>query len=131
MEGFRRGDYQVMVATNLAARGLDVDHITHVISYDVPDVPEDYIHRVGRTARAEAEGDAFVLVSPAEQGSLAQIERQIGQRLPRITLPDFDYRQALDVRSRGHRPSENHKRRPPSRPGGQRVNTRQRRRQRG
>jgi ATP-dependent RNA helicase RhlE len=126
MEGFRRGDYQVMVATNLAARGLDVDHITHVISYDVPDVPEDYIHRVGRTARAEAEGDAFVLVSPAEEGSLAQIERQIGQRLPRITLPDFDYRQAPDVRARGQRPSESQKRRPPGQPGHRHGNPRQR-----
>ena len=65
MEGFRRGDFQVLVATNIAARGLDVDHITHVISFDVPDVPDDYVHRIGRTARAEAEGDAFVLVSPA------------------------------------------------------------------
>ena len=61
---FRRGDFQVMVATNIAARGLDVDHITHVISIDVPDVPEDYVHRIGRTGRAGAEGDAFVLVSP-------------------------------------------------------------------
>ncbi|MEI7686764.1 MAG: DEAD/DEAH box helicase, partial [Planctomycetota bacterium] len=93
MEGFRRGDFQVLVATNIAARGLDVDHITHVISYDVPDVPEDYVHRIGRTARAKAEGDAFVLVSPGEEGSLADIERQIGQRLPRVTLPDFAYRQ--------------------------------------
>src|SRR5262249_37486763 len=56
MEGFRRGDFQVLVATNIAARGLDVDHITHVISYDVPSVPDDYVHRIGRTARAEAEG---------------------------------------------------------------------------
>src|SRR5262249_19088828 len=75
MEGFRRGDFQVMVATNIAARGLDVEHITHVISFDVPDVPDDYVHRVGRTGRAEAEGDAFVLVSPAEEEALARIER--------------------------------------------------------
>src|SRR5438270_7939996 len=93
MEGFRRGDFQVLVATNIAARGLDVDHITHVISFDVPNMPDDYIHRIGRTARAQAEGDAFVLVAPAEEKSLVQIERQIGQRLPRVTLPDFDYRQ--------------------------------------
>src|SRR5262245_37184094 len=91
MEAFRRGDSQVLVATNLAARGLDVEHITHVISFDVPAVPDDYIHRIGRTARAEAEGDAFVLVAPAEEKLLNQIERQIGQRLPRVTLPDFDY----------------------------------------
>ena len=94
MEGFRRGDYQVMVATNIAARGIDVEHITHVISFDVPHVPEDYVHRIGRTARMEAEGDAFVLVSPDEEKSLARIERQIGQRLPRVTLPEFDYSQA-------------------------------------
>jgi ATP-dependent RNA helicase RhlE len=91
MEGFRRGDFQILVATNIAARGLDVVHITHVISHDVPDVPEDYIHRIGRTARAGAEGDAWVLVSPEEERSLADIERQIGRRLPRVTLPDFDY----------------------------------------
>jgi ATP-dependent RNA helicase RhlE len=91
MEGFRRGDFQVMVATNIAARGLDVDHITHVISTDVPDVPEDYVHRIGRTGRAGATGDAFVLVAREEEGALSRIERQVGQRLPRITLPDFDY----------------------------------------
>jgi ATP-dependent RNA helicase RhlE len=99
MDGFRRGDFQVMVATNLAARGLDVEHITHVISFDVPHVPDDYIHRIGRTARAEATGDAFVLVSPAEEKSLARIEREIGQRLPRVTLPDFDYKQAAPPRA--------------------------------
>src|SRR5205807_3763756 len=70
MDGFRRGDFQVLVATNIAARGLDVDHITHVISFDVPNVPDDYIHRIGRTARMEAEGDAFLLVSPAEARAL-------------------------------------------------------------
>jgi ATP-dependent RNA helicase RhlE len=94
MEAFRRGDTEVLVATNIAARGLDVDHITHVISFDVPAVPDDYVHRIGRTARAGAEGDAFILVAPAEEKSLAQIERQIGQRLPRVILPDFDYNTA-------------------------------------
>jgi ATP-dependent RNA helicase RhlE len=94
MEAFRRGEYQVLVATNIAARGLDVEHITHVISHDVPAVPDDYVHRIGRTARAGAEGDAYILVSPAEERSLTQIERQIGERLPRVRLPDFDYDQA-------------------------------------
>src|SRR6202011_4921993 len=105
MEGFRRGEFQVLVATNIAARGLDVDHISHVISFDVPHVPDDYVHRIGLTARAEAEGDAFVLVSPTEEPSLARIERQIGQRLPRVTLPDFDYSQAGPARpeQRPHR----------------------------
>jgi ATP-dependent RNA helicase RhlE len=111
MDGFRRGDFQVLVATNIAARGLDVDHITHVISFDVPHVPDDYVHRIGRTARAEAEGDAFVLVSPAEERSLAQIERQIGQRLPRVTLPDFDYSAPASERAARHG-SGRHGRRP-------------------
>ena len=114
MEGFRRGDYQVLVATNIAARGIDVDHITHVISFDVPNVPDDYVHRIGRTARAEAEGDAFVLVSPAEEKSLALIERQIGQRLPRVTLPDFDYSSAAPAR--GGRPGERPRGQPPPPP---------------
>jgi len=91
MEGFRRGEFQVLVATNIAARGLDVTHITHVISFDVPNVPDEYVHRIGRTGRAEAEGDAFILVSPPEEKSLSAIERHIGQRLPRVTLPDFEY----------------------------------------
>jgi ATP-dependent RNA helicase RhlE len=114
MDGFRRGDFQVLVATNIAARGIDVDHITHVISFDVPTVPDDYIHRIGRTARMEAEGDAFMLVSPAEEKSLVQIERHIGQRLPRITLPDFDYAKArVDSGGTGQRRSGNGQ---PSRP---------------
>jgi ATP-dependent RNA helicase RhlE len=99
MQGFRRGDYQVLVATNIASRGLDVDHITHVISLDVPDVPDDYVHRIGRTGRAQMEGDSFIMVSPVEEKGLAAIERQIGQRLPRVTLPDFDYSQAAPERA--------------------------------
>jgi ATP-dependent RNA helicase RhlE len=119
MEGFRRGDFQVLVATNIAARGLDVEHITHVISYDVPAVPDDYVHRIGRTARAEAEGDAFVLVSPAEEKSLGRIERQIGQRLPRVTLPDFDYTRPPAGRTdTGRRPPGERSPRPRGKPGG-------------
>jgi len=123
MDGFRRGDFQILVATNIAARGLDVDHVTHVVSTDVPDVPEDYVHRVGRTGRAGATGDAFVLVSPDEEASLGRIERQLGQRLPRVTLPDFDYRQAPGpgAASEGDRPRSRGgpgRGRPPARPGG-------------
>jgi len=98
MESFRHGDTQILVATNIAARGLDVERITHVISVDVPTVPEDYVHRIGRTGRMEAEGDAFILVAPPEEKLLVKIERQIGQRLPRVTLPDFDYAQAAPAR---------------------------------
>jgi ATP-dependent RNA helicase RhlE len=114
MEGFRRGDFQILVATNIAARGLDVTHITHVISFDVPTVPDDYVHRIGRTARAEAEGDAFVMVSPAEEKHLVRIERQIGQRLPRVTLPDFNYTLAAPART--DRPAARPRGPAPSRP---------------
>jgi ATP-dependent RNA helicase RhlE len=108
MDKFRAGDVQILVATNIAARGLDVTHITHVISFDVPMVPEDYIHRIGRTARAEAEGDAFVLVAPAEERLLVKIERAIGQRLPRVTLPDFDYKQEAAPRPKEHAGAKTH-----------------------
>jgi ATP-dependent RNA helicase RhlE len=91
LSGFKSGKYRVLVATDIAARGIDVTALGHVINFDVPAAPEDYIHRVGRTARAETTGDAFTLVSPEEQGDLADIERAIQKRLPRITLPGFDY----------------------------------------
>jgi ATP-dependent RNA helicase RhlE len=88
---FKRGKTRVLVATDIAARGIDVTALSHVINYDVPSTPEDYIHRVGRTARAEMTGDAFTLVSPEEESELRDIEKTLGKRLPRITLPDFDY----------------------------------------
>ena len=91
LAGFKAGTYRVLVATDIAARGIDVEELGHVVNFDVPTVPDDYIHRVGRTARAEATGDAFTFVAPQEQGELAQIERAIGKRLPRVTVPDFDY----------------------------------------
>src|SRR6476659_1815250 len=91
---FKNGTLQVLVATDIAARGIDVEALSHVINFDVPNVPEDYIHRVGRTARAEMTGDAFTFVSPEETTDLAAIEREIGKRLPRITVPGFDYTHA-------------------------------------
>jgi ATP-dependent RNA helicase RhlE len=91
LAGFKNGTYPVLVATDIAARGIDVDQLGHVVNFDVPLVPEDYIHRVGRTGRAEATGDAFTFVSPDEEGSVRDIERAIGRRLPRVTVPDFDY----------------------------------------
>ena len=87
MEGFRRGDFQVLVATNIAARGLDVTHITHVISFDVPHVPEDYVHRIGRTARAAASGKASSFCGPEETGLLRDIERLMRQPVPRADVP--------------------------------------------
>ena len=91
LEGFKSGRFPVLVATDIAARGIDVDALGHVVNFDVPLVPEDYIHRVGRTGRAEATGDAFTFVSPEEEGNLRDIERAIARRLPRVTVPDFDY----------------------------------------
>jgi ATP-dependent RNA helicase RhlE len=81
----------VLVATDIAARGIDVNALGHVVNFDVPLAPEDYIHRVGRTGRAELTGEAFTLVSPEEEGSLRDIERALGRRLPRVMVPDLDY----------------------------------------
>lgn len=89
--GFKSGTFQVLVATDIAARGIDVEQLGHVVNFDVPKVPEDYVHRVGRTARAEAIGSAFTFVSPDEEADLRRIENAIGKRLPRVTVPDFDY----------------------------------------
>ena len=84
LAGFKSGKYRVLVATDIAARGIDIEALGHVVNFDVPKVPEDYIHRVGRTARAEAVGDAFTFVAPEEEPDLRRIERAIGRRLPRV-----------------------------------------------
>jgi ATP-dependent RNA helicase RhlE len=89
--GFKSGRYRVLVATDIVARGIDVEALEHVVNFDVPNVPEDYIHRVGRTGRADATGDAFTLVSPEEERDLKAIERAVGKPLPRLTVPGFDY----------------------------------------
>ena len=92
LAGFKSGKYPVLVATDIAARGIDVEALSHVVNFDVPLAPADYIHRVGRTGRAEMTGEAFTFVSPDEEGELRAIERAIGKGLPRVTLPDFDYK---------------------------------------
>ncbi len=91
LAGFKSGKYRVLVATDIVARGIDIEELGHVVNFDVPMVPADYIHRVGRTARAEATGDAFTFVAPEEEGELRAIERAVGKRLPRVTVPDFNY----------------------------------------
>jgi len=98
LAGFRSGRYQVLVATDIASRGLDVDGISHVINYDVPQHPEDYVHRAGRTARASAIGDAFTLMAREEVDFVAAIERFTGKAIPRVILPDFDYKHAAPRR---------------------------------
>lgn len=91
LAGFKDGTYRVLVATDIAARGIDVEALGHVVNLDVPAAPEDYIHRVGRTARAELTGEAFTFVAPDEEADLRNIEKAISKRLPRVTVPDFDY----------------------------------------
>jgi ATP-dependent RNA helicase RhlE len=91
LAGFKAERFRVLVATDVAARGIDVEALSHVVNFDVPNVPDDYIHRVGRTARAERTGDAFTLVAPDEENDLRAIERAIGERLPRVMVPGFDY----------------------------------------
>jgi ATP-dependent RNA helicase RhlE len=88
---FKDGRLRVLVATDIAARGIDVEALSHVVNFDVPNIPEDYIHRVGRTARAGLTGEAFTLAAPEESAELAAIERAVGLKLPRRTLDDFDY----------------------------------------
>jgi ATP-dependent RNA helicase RhlE len=91
LEGFKRGEIRVLVATDIAQRGLDIDDITHVINYDVPQQAEDYVHRIGRTARAGAKGDAFTFMAPDEIATVRMIEHVIGQPIPRISVPGYDF----------------------------------------
>jgi ATP-dependent RNA helicase RhlE len=91
LHGFKTGRFKVLVATNVAARGIDVKKLSHVINYDVPQHREDYVHRVGRTGRHTEVGDALTLVSPEEASDLAVIERFIGRALPRVQIPGFPY----------------------------------------
>ena len=91
LEGFKRGEIRVLVATDIAQRGLDISGITHVINYDVPQQPEDYVHRIGRTGRAARDGDAYTFMAPDEITMVRTIERLIGQPIPRISVPGFDF----------------------------------------
>jgi ATP-dependent RNA helicase RhlE len=91
LAGFRDGRYEVMVATDIAARGIDVEQISHVINFDVPHHPEDYVHRIGRTGRAQSVGDAFTIMTGEDVQEVAAIERFIGQKIPRVKLEGFTY----------------------------------------
>jgi ATP-dependent RNA helicase RhlE len=127
LEAFRTGEFRVLVATDIAARGVDVKDVSHVVNFDVPHEPETYVHRVGRTARAQQRGDAFTLVGPEEEADLARIEKLIGMAIPRTRVPNFPYdtprpahlgppRSAtrLPFRARGRRPYRPGRRRPSS-----------------
>jgi ATP-dependent RNA helicase RhlE len=101
MDGFKRGKFQVMVATDIAARGIDVEGISHVVNYDVPTFAEDYIHRIGRTGRASATGDAITFVSHDEEKYLRQIERFIERKFVPERIAGFDYNASVPQQVRG------------------------------
>ncbi len=92
MDGFRDGTFHILVATDIAARGIDVTQVSHVINYDIPDTPEAYIHRIGRTGRATRTGDAFTLATDEDRSMVRSIERILGGPIERRHLEDFDYR---------------------------------------
>jgi ATP-dependent RNA helicase RhlE len=127
LEGFRSGRYEVMVATDIAARGIDVAGVSHVINYDVPENPEDYVHRIGRTGRAQSVGDAFTLASPENNSDVRAIERFIGQEIPKMKLAGFAYKSASAYpprqdapprRGGGGRPQGGPSHHPRGKPGG-------------
>jgi ATP-dependent RNA helicase RhlE len=91
LDDFKAGKIRVLVATDIAQRGLDISHITHVISYDVPQQPEDYVHRIGRTGRASREGDAFTFMAPDEIAMVRTIEAVMGKPIPRVSVPGYDF----------------------------------------
>jgi len=91
LEGFRNGRFEIMVATDIASRGLDIERISHVVNYDVPQHPEDYVHRIGRTGRVQATGDACTLIVAEDMEHVQSIERFIGQKIPRVKIDHFPY----------------------------------------
>jgi ATP-dependent RNA helicase RhlE len=96
---FKEGEIKILVATDIASRGLDIANVTHVINYDVPEHAEDYVHRIGRTGRAQREGDAATIVAPDEQAKLDAIEKFIDQQIPQLKLEDFNYFHEPIIRS--------------------------------
>ncbi len=124
LAGFRSGRFQVLVATDIASRGLDIEGISHVINYDVPTHPEDYVHRAGRTARASAIGDAFTFMSRDEETHVREIEKFAGKAIPRVIIPDFDYGKGTAASAggrRGGRDGQRDQRRRGPAPGGRRT----------
>ncbi len=101
MQGFREGRYDVLVATDIAARGIDVAHISHVINFDIPNTPDAYTHRIGRTGRSERSGKAYTFVTHEDLGGIRDIERMLEMRIPRIELADFQARGSAEIDDRG------------------------------
>jgi ATP-dependent RNA helicase RhlE len=116
LAGFKNREFRVLVATDIAARGIDVESLSHVVNFDVPNVPEDYIHRVGRTARAEATGDAVTFVSSEEEADLRGIEKVMGKKIPRCAVPQFEEPKASEPRYEAPRSEPVARRRPAKTP---------------
>ncbi|TMP99198.1 MAG: DEAD/DEAH box helicase [Verrucomicrobia bacterium] len=107
LRGFRDSRYEVLVATDIAARGLDIANVSHVINFDVPQHPEDYVHRIGRTGRAEATGDAFTLMVAEDSRYVQAIERFIGKKIERVKLDNFNYKYTVILdEKRDQQPAE-------------------------
>src|SRR6185369_10230257 len=123
LDGFRDGTFQILVATDIAARGIDVSQISHVINYDIPDTPEAYVHRIGRTGRAARSGDAFTLVTNEDTVMVRTIERTLNAQLERRTVEGFDYTVAAPHKdsefARPPRPPQNRKPQGPKKAAGQ------------
>lgn len=122
MQGFRSGEFQVLVATDIAARGVDISSVSHVINYDIPDTTEAYTHRIGRTGRAQKTGDAFTLVTREDEGMIRQIEKVLRARVDRKKVTNFNYDQAPAAREPERRPAVRQSRSPARHrsPGGER-----------
>ena len=103
LRDFKRGRVELLVATDIASRGIDVDDITHVVNFDVPMTPEDYVHRIGRTGRMNATGDALTLMSPEERSDFNAIERFMGVTVRHVVMPDFDYKRAAEPKTASER----------------------------
>ena len=111
LAGFKKGDIQILVATDIAARGLDIDQLPHVVNYELPNVPEDYVHRIGRTGRAGNTGEAMSLVSADELKLLKGIERLIQQEIPKVVIPGFEPNAAEDAAAAKKAPQQQRRRR--------------------
>ena len=125
LDGFREGTFQILVATDIAARGIDVSQVSHVVNYDIPSTPEAYIHRIGRTGRAARKGDAFTLITNEDRSMVRAIEKLLNSTIERHTLDDFDYNAAAPPRAPGQnrpqRSQANDRQRVAAKPGSRPV----------
>jgi ATP-dependent RNA helicase RhlE len=126
MDGFRDGKYDILVATDIAARGIDVEAISHVINFDVPDTVDAYTHRIGRTGRAHKTGEAYTFVEPEQEEIVREIEKVLGAPIERRRLPGFDYKGFVPESRPRHGPSRPPQPTQPRYPGGSGTGRRRR-----